>query len=416
MIFCPPRHGKSEQATVRYPVWRLEQNPATRVVLAAYNQRFAEKLSRKARRIAKERLPISRDRNTAAQWETDEGGGLRACGVGSPPTGEGCDLLVIDDPIKRREEADSEVYRERVWEWYSEDLYTRLEPGAAVILILTRWHHHDLAGQILESEDGPSWEVVRLPALAEENDPLGRRPGQALCPERYNEADLARIRRVQGLAFDALYQQRPTPRSGGMFQRHWFSQVMPGAPAGLTLIRYWDKAGTAGGGAYTAGVLMGKDPEGRYYVLDVRRGQLGPSDREKLIQATAHEDRARYGRVSIGIEEEPADAGRESAQATIRGLAGFTAFAHRVTGSKEARAEPFAAQCGAGNVWLVAGPWNAAYIEELCQFPKGAYKDQVDGSSGAFLRLSTTVDRFEIGTSKKSANPFHKAPPGVFLS
>jgi hypothetical protein len=126
MLFLPPRHGKSEMTTVRDPVWRLLRDPACRVVIGAYNQRFAEKLSRKARRAARGRVEISADRNTVAQWETDAGGGVRACGVGSPPTGEGADLLVIDDPVKKREEADSAAYRENVWEWYSEELYTRL--------------------------------------------------------------------------------------------------------------------------------------------------------------------------------------------------------------------------------------------------------------------------------------------------
>lgn len=135
MLFIPPRHGKSEQTTIRYPVYRMEVNPTIRACVGCYNQRFAERFGRKSRRIARERLKVSEERAAVSEWETTAGGVFRTCGVGSPPTGEGFDLIVIDDPIKSREEAESVAYRERVWDWYRDDLYTRLEPGGAIILI-----------------------------------------------------------------------------------------------------------------------------------------------------------------------------------------------------------------------------------------------------------------------------------------
>jgi predicted phage terminase large subunit-like protein len=167
MLFLPPRHGKSELVTVRYPIFRLEQNPELRVIIGAYNQQLAERFSRKGRRVARQRLSLSRERATAGEWETEAGGGIRAVGVGAGVTGLGADLILIDDPVKSREEAESQTYRDRVWDWYRDDLYTRQEPNCAIILVMTRWHEDDLAGRILASEEGPSWRVVRIPALAE---------------------------------------------------------------------------------------------------------------------------------------------------------------------------------------------------------------------------------------------------------
>lgn len=221
MLFLPPRHGKSEMTTVRYPVYRMENNPAFRVCVGAYNQRFAERFGRKARRVADRRFQLSDDRKASCEWETPAGGVYRSCGVGSPPTGEGFDLIVIDDPVKSREEANSEAYRNRVEEWYTDDLYTRLEPGGAIVLIMTRWHDDDLAGRILASEDGPSWEVVNLPAEAEEGDPLGRPAGAPLCPDRYDSEALAERRRVLGLSYYPLFQQRPVPPEGNAFKPGW---------------------------------------------------------------------------------------------------------------------------------------------------------------------------------------------------
>jgi predicted phage terminase large subunit-like protein len=392
MIFCPPRHGKTEQDTVRYPAWRLERDPELRVIVAAYNQTLAKKFSRKIRRIAGSRMELSRERKAAEEWETLAGGGVRAAGIGVGVTGMGTNLLMIDDPIKGRAQANSQVFRDAVYEWYTDDLYTRLEPDAAIVLTLTRWHEDDLAGRILASEDGPNWTVISLPALAEDNDPLGRAVGVALCPDRYDEAALARIARVLGKNFLALYQQRPTAQDGDMFKREWFPLV--GAiPVGCELVRYWDKAGTEGAGCYTAGVLMARG-DGYFFVVDVVRGQWSAHQREKVIKQTAERDREIHGkRVRIWVEEEGGSGGKESAENTIRNLAGFPVKADRVAGQgdKFTRAQPFADQAEAGNVKLVrdseARRWNAAYMAELLAIPNGKFKDQLDASSGSFNKL-----------------------------
>jgi predicted phage terminase large subunit-like protein len=386
MLFVPPRHGKSEMVTVRYSAWRLERNPGQRVIIGAYNQTLANKFSRKVRRIAIERdLPIDRKRTASEEWETLAGGGLRAVGVGAGVTGMGGDLIIIDDPVKNRAEANSATYRDKVWSWYTDDLYTRLEPGGQMVLIMTRWHEADLAGRILESEDGPNWTVVSLPALAEGNDPLGRPSGAALCPDRYDVDALSKIKTAIGSrAFASLYQQRPVEQEGGMFKRSYFAVVQQ-PPEIDAMVRYWDMAATAGDGDYTAGVLMGRGSDGRYYVLDVVHGQWSTNERDECIKVAAKGDGTA---VVQWIEEEPGSSGKDRTAYLIRNLAGIPIRAERVTGDKQTRAEPFAAQCEAGNVSIVRAAWNGAFIDELCMFPNGAHDDMVDAASGAFWQDS----------------------------
>ena len=398
MIFEPPRHGKSEMVTVRYPVWRMERDQGMRVIVGAYSQTLANRFSRKSRRIARERFPLLEERAAAEEWETTAGGGFRAVGVGAGVTGMGGHLIVIDDPVKNREEANSEAYRERCWSWYTDDLYTRLEPGGSIILIMTRWHEDDLAGHILASEEAGDWTVVSLPALAEEDDPLGRALDEALCPERYDLGALARIRQTLGNSFYALYQQRPQPPEGGMFKSSWFviRDMAPAAVFFTALVRYWDKAATEGGGAYSCGVLIGKQNTGVFWVLDVVRGQWSAGEREIMIRQMAELDQERWGRVKTWVEQEPGSGGKESAENTVRSLAGFNVYADRISGKsggKVARAEPFAAQAEAGNVFVVRTPWTAPYLNELAGFPTGTYADQVDASSGAFNQVAAGYAR-----------------------
>ena len=386
MLFVPPRHGKSELVTIRYPVWRMEREPETRVILGAYSQTLANRFSRKARKIARERFDLDIERAAAEEWETADGGGMRAAGVGAGVTGMGGHLIVIDDPVKSRAEANSAAYRDKVWQWYTDDLYTRLEPGGAIVLIMTRWHEDDLAGRILASDDADSWMVISLPAIAEDGDPLGRKIGEALCPDRYDVPALDRIKTVLGNSWYALYQQRPQAPEGEFFQRQWF-EIAPTAPGDMReFVRYWDKASSLGGD-FTAGVLIGRDGW-IYYVLDVVHGQWVGADREKVIRQTAELDAQRWGRVQIWIEQEGGSGGKDSAEATIQNLAGFPVFADHPTGDKATRAEPFQAQAMAGNVRLLRGAWNPSYLNELTGFPTGSYDDQVDGSSGAFNKLA----------------------------
>lgn len=398
MLFLPPRHGKSETVTVRYSAWRLERNPETRIIIGAYNQFLANTFSRKIKRIVQARQPLAKDRVAVEQWETATGGGVRAVGVGGGITGMGGSLIVIDDPTKNRAEAESEVYREGVWNWYVDDLYTRREPGAKLLLIQTRWHHDDLAGRILASDDGPNWTVVSLPAEAEEDDPLGRSLGAALCPERFDEKALAEIHTVLGSDYIALYQQRPTARGGDFFKRVWFP-IIDIAPVNGKCVRFWDLAATEAKQGkdpdWTAGAkLMLKD--GITYIADIQRTRATPQGVEYLIRQTAELDGKN---VPIFMEQEPGNSGVSQIDYYRRNvLQGWPFYGTRATGSKEVRAAPLASQAEGGNVRLVRGAWNAAFLEEIETFPHGKHDDQIDSVAGAYNQLTTayTTSRVKV--------------------
>ena len=324
---------------------------------------------------------------------------MMTAGVGGAVTGKGGNLVIVDDPVKNYEEAHSEVYREKTWDWFTSTLYTRIEPKGACIVIQTRWHEDDLTGRIIDRLTHEDWRVVNFPAIAESHDVIGRKPGEALWPERFGLDDLNRIRLTLGsYQWSALYQQRPAPDEGIMFQRGWFS-IVPDYPREITqVVRAWDKAASVREGDYSAGVLLGKDRVGCYYVLDVVRGQWGSFDRDRIIRQTAELDRVKFGKgLSIWFEQEPGAAGKDSVAFAVRDLAGFNVHAEPSSGSKETRARPFASQVEAGNVKLVRGPWCQAYLDELVVFPHGTHDDQVDASSLAFNKL-TLVKRITVGS------------------
>lgn len=259
----------------------------------------------------------------------------------------------------------------------------------------TRWGPGDLIGRILESEEGPEWRYVRLPAIAEENDPIGRAAGAALCEDRFPLEKLLQKRRVEGVGFESLYQQNPVPRGGTFFRREWFGRPVDGVPTHPPLkpprrVRYWDLAASRKDTAcYTAGVLMARQGD-TYYVEDVVRGRWNPAERNEVMLQTAVADKTRPGFERTWFENPVFDKGGDAKRGVIAKLAGHPVAAHDVggAGSKEVRAEPFADAAKGGLVRLVAGPWVAAFLTELESFPKGAYKDQVDSSSAAFSMLT----------------------------
>ncbi len=388
IVSMPPRHGKTETLTVRYPVFRLEQDSKTRAVIACYNQTLASKFGRKARRIAEQRFPLATDRTAVDDWETPQGGGVRSVGVGGGVTGQGFDLLIVDDPVKSREEAESVTFRDKVWEWFTDDLYTRCEPDASIIVIMTRWHEDDLVGRILASETAGDWTVINIPALAEEDDPLGRAVGEALCPERFNVAALNNIEKVLGgYSFNALYQGRPSAKEGAFF-KVGMMEIVDAAPAGLRICRAWDVAALEADGDYTAGVKIGAGDDGFFYVIDVGRGQWSTDNRNRIMKQTAELD----GRsVSVRVPQDAGAAGLDAARMYVRLLQGFAVETVRPTGDKATRAEPFSAQVNAGNVRLVRGEWNRAFIEELRAFPQGKHDDQVDAAADAFNKVAGRI-------------------------
>ena len=384
-IHMPPRHGKSETVTYRFPVCWLEEHPSDNVLITGYNQRFANKFGRRTRNLAAELGMVSGDKAAMDEWETSAGGLLMARGVGSPPTGTGFNGILIDDPVRRRQDAESETVRESTEDWYSSDLYQRLEPGGWIVLIMTLWHPDDLGHYAVASEPD-RWTVLKLPAFALEGDPLGREPGEALWPERFDVAALERRRRVEGeYSFEATHQQNPTPREGNQFKVGML-KIESAAPANLRSVRGWDIAATEGDGDFSAGVrVSGPCPDGLFWVEDVKRGQWGTDKRNREIRLTAELDGQRVKSI---VPQDPGAAGVDMAKSLTRLLAGFSVVAERESGDKATRADPFSAQVNAGNVRLVRGEWNKAFIEELRTFPSGKHDDQVDGASKAFNALS----------------------------
>lgn len=371
----PPRHGKTENLTVRLPVAAISHWPDRSYLVTGYNERFARRLARKARAVASEVMSLSSDKAASDEWETSAGGTFMARGVGSPPTGIGFHGIVIDDPVRNRAQADSVVFRDRAWEWWQDDLSTRLQPGAWVVVVMTRWHEDDLVGRLLASEAG-EWVELAMPAMDEDE--------QALWPEEYG-ADFMRRRRavMDPRSWSALYQQRPSPGSGGLFDTGKIP-VVSDVPPRLRKARAWDVGATTKGD-WTVGLLLeGPDQSGRFYVTDVDRFRLGPSDRDARMRRVAEADGPD---VKIVVPEDPGAAGVSQVASWARLLAGFTVKAVRPTGSKETRAGPVAAQAGVGNLKVYDAPWARRFLDELASFPLGQNDDQVDALSDAFGAL-----------------------------
>lgn len=393
-IHMPPRHAKTETATIRGASWLFEQHPSDNVLITAAIDRLARRFSRKARNIVAARQPLAPDMAAADEWGTLSGGTFMSRGVGSPPTGIGFRYIFVDDPIRRRQDAESEVFREAAWDWYSDDLYTRLEPGGAIVLTATRWHPGDVAARAVASEPG-RWVVLNLAAIAEEGDPLGRKVGEPLWPERYDRAALERIKSVLTrkhgeYSWRALYQQQPTPQAGAFFNQTKI-RVGPGpSPAEIVRsARAWDLAATADGGNWTAGPRLDLDTTGRIWIRDVKRERLAVDERDALILQTAALD---GHAVPIRLPQDPGQAGKAEAQRLLRLLMGYPVQILPVSGPKTTRAAGMAAQVNGGNVWIVEGCPNAdALLEELRTFPGGATDDIVDGLSDALTLLTGSV-------------------------
>lgn len=384
MMFWPPRHGKSEKVTVRYSAYRIEKDPSFRVIIGAYNQTLASKFSRKARRIVSSRLGL--EINAVDNWETPQEGGVLAVGVGSGATGHGANLIHIDDPVKNRQEAESPTYRERVWDWYREDITTRLEPGGAIILTMTRWHEDDLAGRILSSEDAPNWVVIKLPAEAEVNDILGREVGEPLCPERYGTEALEERKRVLGsYGYNALFQQRPAPIEGNIIKKEWI-RYWDVLPAHFDVfIQSWDMAFKDGEkNSFVVGQVWGKSGND-CYLIEQRRGHWNFTETQSEVKKLSKQ----YSQAWTKLVEDKANGPAiiNSLNSEVGGLVPVS-----VSGSKEARLQAVSPMFESANVFLPRAHWIDAYISELCDFPNAANDDQVDATSQALERLNGGVN------------------------
>lgn len=402
MIFAPPRHGKSELLSRLFSAYYLSLFPDRWVGINSYAADLAYTLSRSAREnFISNGGAVKDDAAAVKHWETTDGGGLWAAGVGGPITGKGFHLGIIDDPLKNAEEANSTTVNESHQAWYPSTFYTREEPNAAIVIMMTRWNEMDLCGWLLsqeaEEEEPERWHVVSFEAIKEKDpieipktcklEPDDRKVGEPLCPERYSLQKLNKIAKRVGTYFwNALYRQRPTAKEGGMFKLHQLP-IIGASPAEAKRIRYWDLGGSDSTKAdYSVGCLMSRSPEGLFYIEDIKRGQWSPKERNEHIKATCEADRLAFGVMPTWIEKVPGLA-VEVIDNIIRFLAGYSVHTEMAKKDKETRADPLSSQCEGGNVKVVKGAWNVSFRNELTSFPHGANDDQVDAASGAFSKL-----------------------------
>lgn len=396
------RHGKSEFASKWLIAWFLATHPNMRVILAGHEADFAASWGRAARDILTEHgheygVSVSQKSSAAGRWDlaAPHRGGMLTVGVGGSPIGRGADLMVVDDPIKSYADAMSPLVRKRVKDWWTGTMVSRIEPGGAVILIMARWHEDDLAGFLLTEQPG-EWREVRLPAVADsDDDPLGRAIGDPLWPERFPADELERRRIETSLSLGeavwlAQYQQTPTSPTGGLFPEGMW-QTVAALDFGwepIQWVRGWDLAATEGGGDYTAGVLMGRLPDGRTIVADVERDQWSAAEVRNRIADCARRDPLG---TRIELPQDPGQAGKDQAQQLTAMLAGYPVRTEPQTGSKEVRATGWAASQQAGIVMLLdtgeRDHWAGPFIAEHTGFPRATHDDQVDAAATAFNAL-----------------------------
>ena len=413
IVAMPPRHGKSWLVSRFFPAWFVGTNPDKRVIFAAYESDFAARWGRSARDLILEHGPffkvqINPESSSAARWDLHgHEGGMYSVGVGGPITGKGADVLLIDDPIKNSEEAHSASQREKLWQWFQSVAFTRLEPNAAIVLTMTRWHEDDLIGRLLAGND-EQWEVLRLPAIAEEDDPVGRQAGEPLWPERYDLDELRSIQRTVGsYTWSALYQQSPVPVGGNIIQRHWFRywrakersfpvvgmRLADGLrfeshavelPENLdSITQSWDLSfKDSATSDYVVGQVWGKLKADRY-LLDQVRGRMDfPKTVACIRQLTGKWPTAR----------------RILVEAKANGEALIASLKHEIggilpinpTADKVARTHAITAELESGNVYIPhpqAEPWVQGFIEECVSFPSAKHDDQVDAMTQALNNI-----------------------------
>lgn len=379
MIFMPPRHGKSELASRRFPARYLGLHPKRQIIAASYNSDLATDFGRDVRNIVASPeygevfrgVGLRPDSKAADRMNTNHGGVYIAAGVGTATTGRGAHLGLIDDPFKDRQDADSELQREKVWNWYRSTFFTRLMPGGAIVLIQTRWHEDDLAGRLLEQdgriEDGGEWHVLDLPAIGLD--------GRALWPEWYDLKALDRIKRTIGpREWSALYMQAPQPAEGTFFQRDWFEEWSTPLPP-LTLYGTSDYAVTDGGGDWTVHRIWGVDPKGVIHRIDGWRGQT-TSDvwiEEKINLIAKHRPMAWFGEAGV-IQKaiEPMLKRRMLERRTFCRMEWIPSIQDKPT-----RARGFQGRAAMGQVRFEPG----ADLSEFLAFPAGKHDDEVDVAS-----------------------------------
>ena len=409
MLFMPPRHGKSTLASVAFPAWHLGRHPDHEFISCSYSGSLAMSFSRKVRQLLREpvyknvfeKSRLDKDSQSVESWQTTQGGGYVAAGVGGGITGKGANVLVIDDPVKNREDAESDNNREATWDWYTSTAYTRLSPGGGILVILTRWHDDDLAGRLLkQAEDGADqWEVIRYPAIAEIDENF-RKQGESLHPERYNVDALEQIRKAIGPRdWSALYQQNPVSDEGDYFSRDMirYYEYDEIDTAELNYYCAWDLAiGQRDRNDYSVGIVVGIDEYDHLYVVDVVRGKY---DGFELVEQIL--DLYETWRPGIvGIERghiEMALGPFLQKRTRERGLS-EAYFKDLKVGrrDKEARARAIQGRMQQGMVYFPKDAvWTGTMVAELLRFPNGAHDDQVDALAWIGLMMTEFATFYE---------------------
>ena len=381
MVFMPPGSAKSTYSSVLFPPWFMGRNPQHSVLGCSNTTDLAESFSRRVRNIVNGPgyracfgFGIAEDNAGAGHWETTRGGEFFAAGVGAAIAGRRADLGLIDDPIKTREEADSERIRQKHWEWYLNDFLPRLKPGARQILIQTRWHEDDLGGRILERER-EAWRIISLPMLAGADDPIGRAAGERLWPEWFTD-DMIATARQDTRSWNALYQQDPVPDEGDYFKRDNFSDYDQ-PPTGLRIYGASDYAVTEGGGDFTEHGICGTDQNMNLYILDWWYGQTQADVwiEQQCQMILDHKPLVWFGEAGpIRRAIEPFLGKRMVDRGAFCRLEWMPSIADKVV-----RARAIQALASVKSIMLPRrAPWREHVEKQLLQFPAGKHDDAVD--------------------------------------
>lgn len=381
MVCMPPGSAKSTYTTGVFPAWYLGRNPANSVLATSHTDELIERFGRRARNLYSSQehrnvfgVGVSGDSMAAGRWDTEQGGEYYCAGIGGAISGRRADLGIIDDPVKNREDADSERSRQRKWDWYVNDFVPRLKPNAAQIVVMTRWHEDDLGGRILERE-ADRWRLVSLPMEAMPGDPLGRAVGERLWPEWFT-AEMVEAAKQDPRAWNALYQQQPAGEEGDYFRADWFA-AYDDLPADVHLYGASDFAVTEGGGDYTEHGVFAVDLWGNLYLRDWWRGQTTADvwiDRLADL-VTRHRPLCWFGEAGpIRRAVEPYLLRRlneRNAYCRLEWLASIT--------DKPTRCRAFQALASMGKVFLPRNAgWKADLLGQLIRFPAGRHDDGVD--------------------------------------
>lgn len=403
-VFMPPGSAKSTYASILFAAWVMQFN--WNLIAASHTTELAEKWGRRVRNLIAEHsnelgVRLSEDSQAAGRWALTSGAEYYAAGVGTGIAGFRAKLGIIDDPIRSRQDADSELIRDRLWDWYLNDFRTRLVPGAREILINTRWHEDDLAGRALQHDD---WHVISLPAIAEENDALGRVPGEPLWNDGlygYGQQILDLRLNTPPRTWSALYQQRPAPEEGDYFKVDWLKPITTLPPRSeMRVYGGSDYAVTADGGDFTSHVVVGVDPEGRMYVLDVWRKQAASDVWVEALCDLVKEYRPlawaeEQGQIKAGVGP--------FLERRMRERQAFVAREQFPTrGDKAVRAQSIRGRMALQGLYVPKdAPWREGFQSELLSFPAGKHDDQVD----ALGLIGQLLDRMIGGRREPEPRP-----------